>query len=210
MSEHVMPQCKPQLNPDDVLALIESRQSVGHLVEPAPSQAELEQAIQAAISAPDHHRLRPWQFLHIQGQARNQLGETYVECLKALGVTEPAQLERALAQPLRAPLILVAVVKTQQHPKVPVVEQILSMGAAVENLLLMLNAQGYASIWRSGALTESALLKTKLGLKADDEIAGFIYIGTAVRQLPPRERLDIQDFLSSWPSDAPVEPTQHL
>lgn len=185
-------------NAQILLTWIESRQSVGQLIEPAPSQAELEQALQAALSAPDHHRLRPWQFLQISGSAREQLGRVYADCLRHVGVVDPVQLDRALAQPLRAPLILVAVVKIQQHPKVPVVEQILSMGAAIENLLLMLNAQGYASIWRTGALTESVLLKQKLGLKQDDEIAGFIYIGTAARQLAARESLKVTDFLTPW------------
>jgi nitroreductase len=75
------------------------------------------------------------------------------------------------------------------------------MGAAIENFLLMLNAQGYASMWRTGAWAESALFKQKIGLKAEDEIAGFIYIGTAARELPLRERLSVQGFLVDWPGN---------
>lgn len=186
--------------PAQLLEFIESRQSVGQLVEPAPTQAELEQALQAAISAPDHHRLRPWQFLQIRGEGRQALGQIFLECVQESGVTDLAQHERALAQPLRAPLILVAIVNTQIHPKVPKVEQVLSMGAAIENFLLMLTAQGYASMWRTGAMAESEVFKQKMGLKSDDEIAGFIYIGTAARQLAPRERLPVNDFLADWPT----------
>lgn len=183
-----------------LLELIESRQSIGQLTEPAPSQAELEQALQAALAAPDHHRLRPWHFLQLRGTARQQLGRLFVDCLQESGITNPQQQERVLAQPLRAPLILIAIIKTKIHPKVPKVEQILSMGAAVQNFLLMLTAQGYAAIWRTGDLAESAILKQKLALESDDEIAGFIYIGTASRQILPRERLPVSDFLSQWPS----------
>lgn len=185
--------------PEQLLAFIESRQSVGQLVEPAPTQVELEQALQAALSAPDHHRLRPWQFLQVRGEGRDALGKIFVQCMQEFGITDPVQLERALAQPLRAPLILMAIVKTQQHPKVPKVEQVLSMGAAIENFLLMLNAQGYAAIWRTGAMAESAVFKQKIGLKTDDEVAGFIYIGTAARQLASREHLPVHDFLANWP-----------
>jgi nitroreductase len=187
--------------PDQLLAFIESRQSVGQLVEPAPTQAQLEQALQAALSAPDHHRLRPWQFLQVRDEGRHALGQIFLQCVKEAGVTESAQLERALAQPLRAPLILVAIVDTQQHPKVPKVEQVLSMGAAIENFLLMLNAQGYAAMWRTGTMAESGVFKQKMGLKAEDEVAGFIYIGTAARQLAPRERLPVNEFLTDWPAN---------
>lgn len=192
-----------QLTSQQLLDCIESRQSVGQLVEPAPTQAELEQALQAALSAPDHHRLRPWQFLQIQGKGREALGQIFLQCIQESGVTDVARHERVLAQPLRAPLILMAIIKTQVHPKVPKVEQVLSMGAAIENLLLMLNAQGYAAIWRTGEMAESAIFRQKIGLKADDEVAGFIYIGTAARQLAPRERLPVSDFLKDWPVSLP-------
>lgn len=185
--------------PEQLLAFIESRQSVGQLVEPAPTQTELEQALQAALSAPDHHRLRPWQFLQVRGEARQALGQVFAACVQESGITDPVQHERALAQPLRAPLVLLAVLNTQLNPKVPKVEQVLSMGAAIENLLLMLNAQGYAAIWRTGAMAESALFKQKMRLKPEDELAGFIYIGTAARQLAPRQRLPVNDFLADWP-----------
>lgn len=184
----------------ELLQLIENRQSIGQLTEPAPTQDELEQALQAALAAPDHHRLRPWHFLQLRGIARQQLGQLFVECLQESGNIDQQQQERVLAQPLRAPLILIAIIKTKIHPKVPKVEQILSMGAAVQNFLLMLTAQGYAAIWRTGDLAESAILKQKLALESDDEIAGFIYIGTASRQILPRERLPVSDFLSQWPS----------
>ena len=183
-----------------VLEVIESRQTLGKLVAPAPSQAEVEQVIRAALSAPDHRRIRPWQFMQLRDDARNKLGEIFSECLTESGIDDVEQHRKVLAQPLRAPLIIIAVVKTQTGVKVPVVEQILSMGAAIQNALLMLNAQGYGSIWRSGTLAESPLLKQKLGLAPQDEIAGFIYIGTPAKQLPPRVPLEVSDFLSNWPA----------
>lgn len=188
------------ISPADALALIESRQSIGQLVEPAPQPEQLQQAIQAALSAPDHHRLRPWQFIQIRGDAaRRAFGEALLNALKAAGETDPVQWERVLAQPFRAPMILACVVKTQQHPKVPLVEQVLSMGAAVQNLLLMLTAQGYAGMWRSGALVESAVLKQALGVAEQDVIAGLVYIGTPARAIAPRERLAVSNYLCNWP-----------
>lgn len=181
-----------------VLAFIEARQSVGQLVEPAPSDAQLAQAVQAALAAPDHHRLRPWRFIRVQGDARLQMGEVLVQALQAQGEADPQQLERVRKQPLRAPLILLAVTTCQDHPKVPVFEQLLSSGAGVQNLLLMLQAQGFAAMWRTGALVDHPLLKSAFGLQDTDQVVGFIYIGTAARELPERSRLSVDDFLSDW------------
>lgn len=189
------------LESDVLLTLIEARQSVGQLLEPAPSAEQLAQAVQAALAAPDHHRLRPWRFLRVQGDARINMGDVLVQALQAQGETDPQQLERVRQQPLRAPLILLAVTACQAHAKVPIFEQLLSSGAAVQNILLILQAQGFAAIWRTGALVDHPLLKSAFGLAATDQVIGFIYIGTAARELPARSRLSVDDFLSDWPAE---------
>lgn len=188
-----------KMSAEAALALIESRQSVGQLVEPAPSDAQLAQAVQAALAAPDHHRLRPWRFIRVQGDARLKLGEVLVHALQQQGETDAQQLARVQQQPLRAPLILLAVTQYQSHPKVPAFEQLLSSGAAIQNLLLLLHAQGFASIWRTGALVDHPMLKAAFGLGDQDQVVGFVYIGTAARELPVRTRLSVTDFLSDWP-----------
>ncbi len=186
-----------RLNAEQIFEFINSRHSDGHLVEPAPTEAELQQAVLAALTAPDHHRLQPWRFLTVRGDARHRMGEAFQQALIARGETDEALLSKVLTQPLRAPLILVCAVVPQEHPKVPVVEQVLSMGAAVENLLLMLVAQGYSGMWRTGAITESPVLKQAFGLRAEDIIAGFVYIGSTTRELT-RELPAIEGFLKEW------------
>ena len=183
---------------EQALALITSRQSFGHLVAPAPSAAELEQAISAALTAPDHHRLHPWRFVVVEGEQRVAFGELLSSALAQDGETDPVQIERVKQHPLRAPMILLCIMKYQPHAKVPHYEQVLSCGAAIQNLLLVLEAQGYASMWRSGAAAESASLKRALGCSANDEIAGIVYIGTATKEIAPRQPLQISDFLTTW------------
>lgn len=186
----------------DVLALMEKRQSIGSLVAPAPNQEQLHLAIEAALTAPDHHRLRPWRFLVVQGDERLQFGELLKDALAQEGETNPAQLERVKQHPLRAPMILVCIMQYHPHDKVPHYEQILSIGAAIQNLLLLLEAQGFSSIWRSGAVAESAYLKRALNCAANDEIAGLVYIGTSSKEIAPRQPLEVADFLSNWTSSS--------
>ncbi|RKG29448.1 nitroreductase family protein [Acinetobacter tianfuensis] len=177
---------------------IHQRQSIGHLVEPAPNAAQLELAFQAALTAPDHHRLKPTRFVVVPVAEREAFGELLSQALADTGQKEEAQLERVKNHPFRAPLLVLALTKLQDHPKVPHFEQILSTGAAVQNFLLSLQSQGFSTMWRSGAVVESALFKQALGLTADDLISGIIYIGTAVKSIPPRAEIQSAEFVSDW------------
>lgn len=183
---------------DTVHHNIHQRQSVGQLLEPAPSAEQLEKAFQAALTAPDHHRLKPTRFVVISADQRKMFGELLSDALVDLGETDAVTLERVKNHPARAPLLVLALTQFQPHAKVPHFEQVLSTGAAIQNLLLSLQAQGFSSIWRSGAVVESKLLKQSFGLAEDDLIAGIIYIGTAAKTIAARSEIDTQNYVSYW------------
>ena len=177
---------------------IHQRQSIGQLVEPVPNLQQLEKAVQAALTAPDHHRLKPTRFVVVTPEQRAAFGEFLANALADMGENDPAKLERVKQHPFRAPLLVLALTTIQDHPKVPHFEQILSTGAAVQNFLLSLQEQGFASMWRSGAVVESNWLKQQLGLKEQDLISGIIYVGTAAKAITPRAKIETQDFLKVW------------
>lgn len=177
---------------------IHQRQSIGQLIEPAPNHEQLNQALLAALTAPDHHRLKPTRFIVISAEQRQAFGSLLSEALAAQGETDPLQLERVKQHPFRAPLLVLAVTEIQQHPKVPAFEQLLSSGAAIENFLLSLHAQGFAAMWRTGAVVESEHLKQSLGLNAKDFISGIIYIGTAAKTIAARAEIDVQQYVTYW------------
>ena len=179
---------------------IHQRQSIGHLIEPAPNSIQLEKAFQAALTAPDHHRLKPTRFVIIAPEQRAAFGDYLAQALADLGETDAAQLERVKHHPFRAPMLVLALTTLQDHPKVPHFEQILSSGAAIQNFLLSLQAQGFASMWRSGAVVESNWLKQQLGLNTQDIISGIIYIGTAAKAIAPRAAIDSEAFVKVWQS----------
>ena len=95
-------------------------------------------------------------------------------------------------------MLVLALTKIQPHSKVPAFEQILSSGAAIQNFLLSLQAQGFATMWRSGAVVESVYFKKVLNLKEDDLISGIIYIGTAGKAIAARAEMSSQDYVSQW------------
>ncbi len=50
----------------DALELLLNRESAVKLVSPGPSAQELDRIFATAVRAPDHGRLRPWQFVVIE------------------------------------------------------------------------------------------------------------------------------------------------
>ncbi|GAA5558065.1 putative NAD(P)H nitroreductase YdjA [Acinetobacter schindleri] len=177
---------------------IHQRQSIGQLISPAPNAEQLEMAFQAALTAPDHHRLKPTEFVVIPDDKREAFGELLSQALIDLGQTEAAQIERVKHHPFRAPLLVLALTRLKDHPKVPHFEQILSSGAAIQNFLLSLQAQGFSTMWRSGAVVESLYFKQALGISGDDLVSGIIYIGTAAKTIAPRAEIHTEAFVSQW------------
>ena len=166
---------------------IESRTSPAKIGEPAPSHEIIERIIAAGVRAPDHGRLRPWRFIVLEGDARRDLGNAMADMLRAKmpGATED-QLERERNKPMRAPVII-AVAAHVTPGKIPEIEQILAVGAAVQNMMLAAHALGFGSMWKTGAAAYDAGVKRLLKLDEHDHIVAFLYVGTvaAVGPLVP-------------------------
>lgn len=179
----------------DALVALQSRTAAPRLVEPAPEDAALEQIFRAALRAPDHGMLRPWRFLVVEGEARNKLGQLFVDALQP---ATPEEVEKVRAAPLRAPLLIVAIATVKEHPKVPAIEQIESCAAAVQNMSVAIHALGFASIWRTGAPAHDPRVRQALGLKDSDAIVAYLYVGTPTTRERPVPVLNTADFVEHW------------
>ncbi len=175
------------------------RSSQPVLAEPGPDLKHIEQAIRAALCAPDHRALQPWRYLVVSGAARERLAAIYVASQQAAQPQRSAaEIERLRQQPLRAPTLIVAILRPSQDAAVPMHEQWLSMGAAVQNLLLALHAQGFAAIWRTGALATDAAVRSALGVQAEESIAALVYVGSPPPAPRRAERPQAQSFWRVW------------
>lgn len=175
-----------------------SRVSQPVLQAPGPDHAQIELAVKAAICVPDHRNLQAWRYIVIEGEGRERLAEIYARSQSEQAPQRSAaEIDRLRQQPLRAPTLIMAVLRRQDAAQVPLHEQYLSMGASVQNLLLALMAQGWAAIWRTGALAEDCAVAQALGLREQEMIAGVIYVGTT---LNPRQvsRPPPESFWEIW------------
>ena len=185
---------------DELIGWINSRRSMGNLDAPAPTHAQVETAIGCATTAPDHKKLRPWRFIVTQGEARHQLGQALVAAAQAKAVREGEALsekdiEKTHSMPLRAPMIITVVTNIQAHKKVPSFEQMLSAGAAVQNLILALKAQGFSTVWRTGLLCNEPAVKAYFDVGPDDYVTAFVYTGTSPKNEPARKPIDIESLV---------------
>lgn len=182
-----------------VLTAIHERRSIGKLVLPMPNDDELNVALQAAFAAPDHRQLKPWRFIVLTGDALLELGRVLLQAetvnMSAGGVSDISR-QKLLNMPLRAPMIITVVTDIKEHEKVPAFEQVLSVGAATQNLLLALESLGYRTIWRTSLLCNEPLVKSHFNVADKDVISGFIYVGSSNVRMPKRELLAVNDLVT--------------
>lgn len=153
----------------------------------------------SAVRAPDHGRLRPWQFVIVPEDRRAHLGEVMADALRRREPNASADvLQRERDKAMRAPLIVVVAAHIQKGHKIPEVEQLCSAAAAAQNIMLAAHAQGYGGMWKTGAAAYDPEVKQALGLSADDEIVAFVYLGTRVGGGSPAMRPAARDHASVW------------
>lgn len=162
----------------DVLEAIYQRHSISK-VRAAPVPRELiEQLLSAAVQAPNHHKVRPWRFVVLQGAARERLGEALARSLKShKPEASDDDLQRERLKPLRAPVVIAVAVDKPAFPKVHDIENVAAVAAAVENLLLAAHALGLGGMWRTGSAATDPAIKTFLSFEADQHLIGFVYVG---------------------------------
>ena len=184
----------------EALHALHQRVSSPRLCDPAPVGEIRENIFRAALRAADHANLRPWRFLVVEADDRNALGALFERVeLAENPALEELQRERLRKMPLRAPLVVVAIASCKEHPKVPESEQVIAAGAAVQNMLTAAFAQGVGAYWRTGKLSFHRSVAEGLGLTANEQIVGFLYLGTPEGRAKPLPDLATADFFTSWP-----------
>ena len=186
-----------QVTDEQLINWIKSRRSIGNLSIPAPTESQIKAAIDCAVTAPDHKKLQPWRFIVTQGNARHELGRAFLVAAEAKAAQEGDTLsekdrQKTYNMPLRAPVIITVVTQMQVHKKVPSFEQMLSAGAAVQNLILALKAQGFSTVWRTGLLCNEPAVKAYFDVSADDYVTAFVYTGSSPCDMPTRKPIDIE------------------
>jgi len=167
--------------------------------DPGPNDDELRQIMEAGMRVPDHGRLTPWRFIVIRSDARDTIGDVIVNSFKRNNpdaIQEQIEIEQERLT--RAPIVIAVVSRVHREHKIPVWEQILSSGAACQTMLIAAQSTGYAAQWLTEWYAYDSDVKKAIGAEADDEIAGFVYLGNPVGELTDRARPIYDHIVSEW------------
>jgi nitroreductase len=173
----------------DVFEAIHNRHSQKKVKQDSVPREMIEKLLEAAVQAPNHYKVRPWRFVVLTGNARENLGEVMAASLRDRQPDFPQEaFDKARATPLQAPVVIAVGVEKPTEPKVLEIENICAVAAATENLLLAAHALGLGGKWRTGEWARDPKVKEFLDFDSDQYVVGFIYIGYPefIAEYPPR------------------------
>jgi nitroreductase len=151
--------------------------------EPVPREL-LDELLELAPWAPNHHLTNPWRF--------RVLGPQSLAALKdAAGPEAAAKLDRAPT------LVCVSAVLGGEDP-VDDEEDLLAVGCAVYALLLGAHARGLAAYWRTPGVMRSDAGRAALGLPPEERAIALVYLGPLRQEKAPPERApatDVETYL---------------
>src|SRR3954462_10572574 len=106
----------------ELIEALNSRATAKTYGADAPTREHLAIALQAAVRAPDHGRLRPWRFMLIQGDQRRKFSDLLAaSALRRAPTLSDGDLQRVRDKALRAPLIIVVACRAVSGTKVPII-----------------------------------------------------------------------------------------
>jgi coenzyme F420-0:L-glutamate ligase/coenzyme F420-1:gamma-L-glutamate ligase len=172
--------------------------------------AAVRRAVATALTAPAPHHSQPWRFVILESAAArtgllDAMREAWIADLRRDGFTEEQIARRVQRGEVlrRAPLIVVPCLVADAAHAYPdehraAAEQamfVVSMGAAVQNLLIALAVDGLGSAWISSTLFCQDVAARAMDLPDSWRPMGAVAVGHPAEQARPRPPRDPGDFL---------------
>ena len=187
--------------PNDTLDLLLSRRSVkaADIIEPGPSEEQLDTLLRAAHRVPDHGKIGPWRFVIFQGESRANFGQKLSEIFS---LNNPKVSQTKLTQQrnllLRAPCVIAVIHTPDIDHKIPLWEQQMATGAACQNLIVATHAMGFVGQWLSEWYSYDEKVHQLLGMSPNDKVAGFFYLGSQEQKPDERARPPLSERVQYW------------
>ncbi len=195
------PAATPPASAAEALEWLAQRHSVGpkHLGLPAPSATDLAQAAALAQRAPDHLQLRPYRFVRVPDDRREELARLYAAQARRRG-QDDAAVQAAAQRAHNGPALVALLVRLHTHlAEAPVHEQWIAAGAALMNFVNALHLQGYGAKVLSGAAIKDPALQASF-CDPGEQLVAWVTAGTPKRRAHGRagEQLHAREVLEDW------------
>lgn len=181
-------------------ALIASRRSFAprRIGAPGPDAGQLARLFAAAAAAPDHGQLLPWRFVIVPADNRERLSDVFAQSLLERDpAASPQDVQLARAKAHNCPLLMLAIARFgEPDAEVSNLERMVSLGAAIQNLLLAAHGMGLAGGLAGGRALRSHHLRKLFGLAPNEHPVCFVLVGTPLGREPSRPRPTMDSFVS--------------
>lgn len=206
---------------------IASRRTIRHFTNESVPSEIIDHAIEAAVLAPAPHHSEPFRFVvlrddqpdHRRARTRllDRMRAAWIDDLAGIDGKSEAEIERRVARGnlLRtAPIVIVPVVDLDQgahtYPdgRRNAAERDLFMvagGAAVENLMVQLAAEGVGSAWISSTMFAPDIVREEFGLGNAAMPLGAVAVGYPEKPATERPPRNAKAYLIDVPDQASVE-----
>lgn len=170
------------------------------LAVPGPDAEQIAAIVTAAARAPDHGRLVPFRFFEISDKGRARLADLLDAAQRELTPDAPAtEFERAREKAHQGPTILGLVGRIDTaHPKITASDQWLAVGCALENMLLAVQAYGFAAAVRSGKFLATKAMREGFALGENEHLTCLIAIGTPTDWPPQKPKPTLEQVFTRW------------
>lgn len=180
-----------------VLQNIQTRRTIpfARVQTDALSEEHLTQILEAANWAPSHRHTEPWRFVLFQGEGRkrlaNLLAETYTKT--AGDAVMQRKIDKAHNRCGHVPVIVTIIMKRSPNPEF---EDVLAVGAAVQNLQLAAAALGVGVSWSTPGYLDHPDVRAFFKLEDGDRCFGFLYMGYRACDVPNSKRGALEDKIT--------------
>lgn len=162
---------------------VTSRHSIRDFDDKAIERSTIQRIVDAARQAPSSANEQPWHFIVAQGEARTELGgivaQSTVHLSEYMDVLGPERYEAAVGwySSLGNAPVLVAVAAPRSRAEFEAMNRHLSIGAAIENLLLAATNEGLGACNVTFSYWVKDDLSSVLGLADSEEVVSIIALG---------------------------------
>ncbi len=191
--------------------LLQNRRSVRKYQARTVSRELIEQVLEAARWAPSPHGRQPWRFVvltrqEVKMQLADQMGDTWRQNLQMDGDDAEIvniRLEKSRQRILSAPVIIIPCLYLEDLDRYPderrqedeTIMAIQSIGAAIQNMLLMAYDLGLDTGWMCAPLFCPEVVCEALDLDTRLIPQALITVGYAAADPQRRERLPLSSLL---------------
>jgi nitroreductase len=143
-------------------------------------RSEIEQLLELARWAPNHHLTEPWHFRVVGPQALERLK-------RAAGPEAAPKLDRA-------PTLIVCSAELTGDPLTDE-EDLNSAAVAAYIVLLAAHSRGFAGYWRTPDVLRTDEGRAAVGLAPNEHFVGLLHLGHPVQEKRPPERVPVEQIV---------------